>query len=324
MTILALNPDRWLRKGFLGAHIWLVGLDDTYEQQAAGTFQRTGDNEWQEPGWVYERSQHDEMFYPVTEFPASIYLDTGAPPLPFVDFMDIGDADAVQETYRTVAPGRTTTAQLTLEAAAPRMLNLRHLDLPGQDFEVSIDGQPMGLVKGGAQGGWQSWQTQLPESAGDSVRVSIAALGPEHLALSWIKLAYAMPPEMAVADSDTPVDLKIDDQGAVDFDDIQNADWTNETYRHLAPGDEISVLLDVPDQAERLLTIRYFDMAGKSLDVLANGQLIGAITGGDRGGGWIDELLYVPGGLGEDVLLRIRASGPEASGVSSLVVQRVE
>jgi hypothetical protein len=156
------------------------------------------------------------------------------------------------------------------------------------------------------------------------VQVSINALGSEHVGLDWIRLAYAVPPVAKGVDHDAPVDLTIDNQGAVDFDDIQNADWTTETYRHLALGDEISVLLGVSDQAARLLTIRYYDMIGKDLDVRANGQLIDTITGGNRGGGWIEELLFVPGGLGEEVLIQIRAIGSEASGVSGLVVQRVE
>ncbi len=324
ITILTLNPDRWQRERFLGERTWLVGLEDEYERQAIASLQMIDDVVWQDARWIYERSLQDNIYYPVTEFPAHIYLDAGATASPFVDFMDIDDADWTQETYRALAPGRTATVRLTLEAAATRVLNVRHLDWPGQDFDVCVDGQQIGSVKGGSLGGWQTWQGTLPQSAGDSVQVSINALGSEHVGLDWIRLAYAVPPVAKGVDHDAPVDLTIDNQGAVDFDDIQNADWTTETYRHLALGDEISVLLGVSDQAARLLTIRYYDMIGKDLDVRANGQLIDTITGGNRGGGWIEELLFVPGGLGEEVLIQIQAIGSEASGVSGLVVQRVE
>lgn len=322
ITILPVNPERWQRKRFLGERTWVVGLEDIYEQQARHSLQKIGELEWQDARWIYERSPQATINYPVTEFPASIYRDAGATTSPFVDFMDVGDAEWTQATYRAVAPGQAATVRLTLDGAAPRELHVRYLDSPRQDFEVVADGQQIGSVQGGSLGGWQTWQGRLPDSSDDSVRVAIAATGPDPVNLDWVDLAFVVAP--APLDPGALPDLAVEDQGAIDFTDIQNARWTSETYRHLAPGDEISVLLEVPDQAERLLTIRYYDIAGKSLDVLANGQLIGAITGGDRGGGWVDDLLFVPGGLGEKVLLQIRASGSDASGVSSLVVQRIE
>ena len=83
-------------------------------------------------------------------------------------------------------------------------------------------------------------------------------------------------------------------------------------------------MLNVSDQAGQLLIIKYFDLVGKSLEVRANGYLIGTITGGDRGGGWVEEQLIVPGGLGEKVLIQIQAIGPDPSGVSSLAIQPIE
>lgn len=324
ITILALNPERWQAARFLGARTWLVGLGDQYEQQSKDTFTKIDDQAWQDARWIFDRSPEDEIYYPVTEFAAGIYVSAIPTASPFVDFIDIDHADWTEETYRDLAPGRETAVPLALEATAPRVLKVRYLDHPDQNLEISVDGQPIGSVAGGSLGGWQTWQGLLPASVRDSARVTITASGPGHVSLDWVELAYASPPASAAMDQNAPVEIAWDDQGTIDFDDIRNADWTTETYRHLAPGDEISVLLGVPEQAARRLTIRYYDMTGKDLEVRANGQLIGMITGGDRGGGWIEELLIMPGGLGEEVLIQMRATGPDAAGVSSLSIQRID
>ena len=233
-TVLALNPERWQRMRFLGVRTWLVGLGDEYEQQARDSFQKIGDSEWQDTRWVYGRSQQDDFYYPVTESAANIYVDAETVSSPFVDFIDISNADWTQETYRDMAPGRQTTVPLTLEAAAPRVLKVRYFDYPGKDFEVSVDGQLIGSVMGGSLGGWQTWQSHLPESAGDSVRVATTAIGQEHVSLDWLELAYALPPASTVADYDLPIDQILDDQGAIDFDEVTEAQVDNRNLP--APG----------------------------------------------------------------------------------------
>lgn len=324
VVILALNPERWQAAPFLGARTWLVGLGDQYEQQARNTFVKIDDQAWQDARWVYDRSQSDEIFYPATEFAAGIYVNANAATSPFVDFIDIDQAGWTEESHRDLAPGREAAMRLALEAMAPRVLRVRYFDHPGQNLEISVDGKPVGSVTGGSLGGWQTWQGQLPASARDSVRVAVAAVGTDHVGLDWVELGYATPPSAAVFAPGAPVDFTLDDQGVIDFDDIKNAGWTTETYRHLDPEDEIRVLLNVPDQAARILAITYYDQSGKSLEVRANEQMIGTITGGDRGGGWVEGRLIVPAGLGEKVLVRIQAIGSEASGVSSLAAHPIE
>ena len=75
VTFLAVNPERWQRMRGLGARTWLVGLNDEYEQQAKDSFQKISDSEWQDTRWVYGPSQQDDIYYPITEIAANIYVD---------------------------------------------------------------------------------------------------------------------------------------------------------------------------------------------------------------------------------------------------------
>ncbi len=167
-------------------------------------------------------------------------------------------------------------------------------------------------------------ESDFLSSAGDSVRLVITATGQEHVGLDWAELDYALPPTPTNTNQGSSLDLTVNGQGVIDFTDIADAEWTPETYRHLAPGDEIRISLNNPNQAERRLIVKYFDFVGKDLQVRANGHLIGTITGSDRAVGWIEQALIVPGDLGEKVLIQVQAIGLDASGISSLAIQPVE
>ncbi len=108
-----------------------------------------------------------------------------------VDFADIADASWTDESYRHVAAGEQTSVQLQLKADAPRAVRLRHFDHAAKDFEVLVDGQPVGSLVGGEQGGgWQMWQAPVPKKAGDEVLVTVRATGSDALGLSWVELGY--------------------------------------------------------------------------------------------------------------------------------------
>lgn len=324
ITLLAINQDRWERRHDLGARTWLIGLDDEYEHQAKRVLEKINASEWQDARLIYAPQPQHDIYYPVTEVAANIYVDAETVSSPFIDFVDIDNAAWTQETYRDLAPGRQSTVLLTLGAVAPRIVKTRYYDYPGKDFEVSIGGQSLGSVTGGSQAGWQTLQSQIPEAAGDAVRLVFTATGEDSVGLDWVKLEYAVQPTSTSNSLSSSGELTLDGQGSIDFTDIADAQWTTETYRHLAPGDEIRVSLNNPSQAERRLIVTYFDFVGKDLQVTANGQLIGTITGSDRGDGWIERSLIVPGGLGEQVLIRVQAIGHDASGVSSLAIHPTE
>ncbi len=161
ITLLTVNQDRWERRRDLGARTWLIGLDDEYEHQARQFFQEVSDSEWQDARWVYAPRQQNNIYYPVTETTANIYVDAATVNSSFVDFTDIDNAGWTPETYRAVAPGQQSTVLLTLKAVAPRVVKIRYYDYPGKDFEVSVDGQPIGSVTGGSLAGWQTLQSQI-------------------------------------------------------------------------------------------------------------------------------------------------------------------
>ena len=87
--------------------------------------------------------QQSNIYYPVTETAANIYVDAATANSSFIDFTDIDNAGWTQETYRDMAPGQQSTVLLTLNAVAPRVLNIRYYDYPGKDFDVSVDGQSL-------------------------------------------------------------------------------------------------------------------------------------------------------------------------------------
>jgi hypothetical protein len=188
--VLELTPERWEHLRAVDKRIWLIGLDGEYESQVKNTYQKIAESEWQDPRWLYKRSQDDSFFFPVTEFAASIYVSGAAQQTSVIDFVDIDDAKWTDTTYRAVAPGQRTSVQLTLEALAQRELVIHYFDHPGKDFEVLIDGQLAGAVTGGSSAEWQTRRYRLPDTADATVDVALMAVGREAIGLDWVELHY--------------------------------------------------------------------------------------------------------------------------------------
>jgi hypothetical protein len=302
--------------------VWLVGLEGPAEQPRHYAFQKIADSEWQDPRWVYDYGQRPDILFPISEPAASVYIYERPNPAPLIDFTDIDDAQWTEVSYRHVEPGRQTSANLTLAAAAPRVLAVRYFDHSGKDFQVLVDGEVIGSVTGGSLGGWQRWQHQLPSNAGDSVHVTIAAVGPSAIGVDMVELAYGAPPALQ---DDLPIAaLTLNDQGTILFDQAPSTQQSPVPPHLLAPGDEIPILLSIPDQAARLLTITAQGLSGQSIEIKANGYHLATLAGHEWGGGPLEEQVVVPGGLGERVLIQLRALGPDASRLVSVALEPIE
>jgi hypothetical protein len=322
VAIVESTQKRWQRMGLQAPRAWLVGLRGEFEREAQDSFQRIANSEWQDSRWLYALPEQSRLPYPVTEPQATIYVVTQTTTSPIVDFVDIDNADWTDVTYRHVSPGRQTAVDLALPSVAPRILTIRYLDHPGKDYQVSVDGQALASVTGGTSEGWQMWQSQLPETAGDTVHVAIAATGSDAIGIDSVELAFASsPPNLAVMNDGTDVALAIEDQGVVVFEEAQNADPATGAYRHLNPGDDIKVKLSIPDRSGRILTIKAADLPSQSLAVEVNGYPLGVITSNNRSNTWLEEHFYLPSGMGTHVLVEIRALGPEASRLHSLAIE---
>lgn len=112
----------------------------------------------------------------------------------------------------------------------------------------------------------------------------------------------------------------IDGYGWLQFDDIRDAGWTGEHYRHLSPGDGFAVMLKQANAGSHRLTLRYFDAPGKIIEVLADGQRIGELGDGRMGGGWVSETLDLPATGEPTMMLAIKSAGAEGAGITSLRV----
>ncbi len=322
VAVVESTQEGWQRMGLQASRAWLVGLRGEFEREAQGSLQRVADSEWQDSRWLYALPEQSSLPYPVTEPQATIYVVTQTTTSPIVDFADIDSADWTDVTYRHVAPGGQTSVDLTLPSVAPRTLTVRYLDYPGKDYQVSVDGQALASVTGGISEGWQIWQSQLPETSGDTVRIAIAATGSDAIGIDSVELAFTSPPpNLAVMNDGVDVAFAIEDQGVVVFEDAQNTDPATEAHRRLNPGDDIKVELSIPDQSGRILTITAADLPNQSLAVEVNGYLLGVIAGSNRSNTWIEEHFYVPSGIGAHALIQIRALGPEASTIYSLAVE---
>jgi hypothetical protein len=166
------------------------------------------------------------------------------------------------------------------------------------------------------------WQSQLPETAGDTVHVAITATGSDAIGIDSVELAFASPPpSLTVMNDGTDVAFAIEDQGIVVLGEAQNADPATSAYQHLNPGDDIKVMLSIPDRSGRILTIKAADLSSQSLAVEVNGYPLGVITSNNRSSTWLEEHFYLPSGMGTHVLVEIRALGPEASRLHSLAIE---
>lgn len=324
VTILRSNQLRWQRLGFQAPRIWLVGLQGEYQEAAQGQFRKIADVAWHDPRWQYPGSLKPSESYPVTEPQASIYVFDQPRNWPIVDFVDIDDAQWTDVTYRHVAPGQQTVVDLTLQASAPRTLALRYFDHPGKDFQVLVDGQPLGTVTGGQLGGWQVWQGQLPETVSSTVRITIIATGPDAIGLDGVELAYSSPPRnLVVADNGANGAFVIVDQGIVGFEKPQNAASDGISHLHLNPGDETLFKVMIPDQGGRILAVTTTDLPNQSLAIDVNGYPLGATTSTNQDSTWHVDHFFVPGGIGDHALIQIRALGPNPSEIRSVEVQRL-
>ncbi len=318
------SPERLQKMRNQAERVWLVRLASSSEQPMDASFQRIADSEWQDPGLVYDFSQRLDTPFPITEPAASIYLYQRTNATPLIDFTDTDDAQWTEVSYRHIEPGGQTSVNLTLAAAAPRMLAVQYFDHPGKDLQVSVDGEVIGSITGGSLGGWQRWQQQLPLDAEASVHVAIAAVGSDAVGLDRVELIYASAP-VPLSGSELPTGiLALDDQGTRSFNETPIAQKSAALWRLLVPGDQILVMLSIPDQAARLLTVTTYDAPRQSIEIRANGYPIGVVTGIQGEGGLAEEQVVVPGGMGEHVLIQLSALGPEASKVSSLTIVPID
>jgi len=109
---------------------------------------------------------------------------------------------------------------------------------------------------------------------------------------------------------------------AVDFVDIDNAEWTDTTYRAVAPGRQTTVQLTLEALAQREVTIHYFDHPGKDFEVLVDGQLVGAVTGGSSAE-WKMRRYRLPDTAGVTVNVALMAVGREAIGLDRVELRYV-
>ncbi len=109
-------------------------------------------------------------------------------------------------------------------------------------------------------------------------------------------------------------------QGWLQFDDIRDATWTDQSYRHLSPGDAIVVKLLHPNAGDRQLILRHYDAPRKVLEIWAGDQRIGQVGDSRAGGGWVMETLDLPASDDDPLLILVRSVGAEAAGIASLGV----
>lgn len=112
----------------------------------------------------------------------------------------------------------------------------------------------------------------------------------------------------------------IDGSGWLQFDDIRNATWTDEHYRHLNPGDSFAVRLINAQTGGRWLTIRHYDTPGRVLELWADEQRLGVIGGERQDAGWVETTLQLPAPTADNMLIVVRSIGPEAAGITSMRV----
>jgi hypothetical protein len=112
----------------------------------------------------------------------------------------------------------------------------------------------------------------------------------------------------------------IDGSGWLRFDDIRDAQWTGEHYRHIDPGRAFAVRLLQANAGTHQLTIRHYDAANKVLEIWADDQRVGVVGDGRAGGGWVEETLRLPASAAETMHIVIKSVGSEGAGVSSLRV----
>jgi uncharacterized membrane protein len=109
--------------------------------------------------------------------------------------------------------------------------------------------------------------------------------------------------------------------GWLQFDDIRNANWTDQSYRHLNPGDAFIVTLLHANAGDHRLFLRHYDAPHKVLEIWAGDQRIGQVGDGRAGGGWVMETLELPASDEDPLLILVRSVGTQAAGVASLGTQ---
>jgi mannosyltransferase len=102
-----------------------------------------------------------------------------------------------------------------------------------------------------------------------------------------------------------------------DFMDIDNAEWTDVTYRHVASDQVTSVNLSLLTMGPRALSVRYYDSPGKDFQIFVDGQTIGAVQGGFLGG-WQTWHGLLPATADNNVHIEIAATGTEPIGLDSI------
>ncbi len=112
----------------------------------------------------------------------------------------------------------------------------------------------------------------------------------------------------------------IDGSGWLQFDEVRDADWTEEDYRHINPGEAMAVRLLQANTGNLRLTIRHYDAQRKVLEIWADDQPVGVIGDGRAGGGWVQETLDLPATANDSMLIVIKNIGAEGAGISSLGV----
>lgn len=124
------------------------------------------------------------------------------------------------------------------------------------------------------------------------------------------------------APMEPPTQDTIEGSGWLQFDDIRDADWTDQNYRHLNPGDAFIVTLVHANAGDHRLFLQHYDAPNKVLEIWAGDQRIGQVGDGRAGGGWVMETLDLPASNEDTMRILVRSVGAEAAGVASLGVEQ--
>jgi hypothetical protein len=137
-----------------------------------------------------------------------------------------------------------------------------------------------------------------------------------------------MPPDLAYRDlslffpvSEVPIHLFSGGQPYVQarhFYDSPEPNWTDRSYRQLAPGEALHVELGLETPGERLLSVTYFDAPGHALQVRVANQTLDLPI--DNQFAWRTTQIPLQGYSATIVPITITSVGKEVTGVSDVAL----
>ncbi len=141
-------------------------------------------------GWMDPALDYGENFFPISEPPARLYVGEKADS--WIQFGTVPQPNWTDRAYSDIAPGAELRFSLTLAHHAPRELVLTYFDNLQKELEISVNGQTLGVV-GGVGGDWQTVALALPAGLGDTVDVTLKAVGGGIAGVSFAELRAATP-----------------------------------------------------------------------------------------------------------------------------------